>query len=102
VPGVVQILNDKIDRNIQADIFVRSHIHEYDLVERRLMTVLTTPGLQFKGGDKNGLSSTYGRKCTGFYDYGFISYDIDSRQKYALQKHFLDIPSGNKQELIKL
>jgi hypothetical protein len=92
--AVVQTLNDTISENIKANILIRSHIHEYGTVDRSLFTAITTPALQFKG-------TSYGRKCTGFYDYGFVYLDIESKNKFSFDKILLTETGGDfKKETI--
>lgn len=86
--AVVQLLNDVTTCGVKADIFIRSHIHEYDLADRSLFTAFSTPALQFKG-------TAYGRKCTGFYDYGFIYLDIRSKKDYDFHKVLLTETGGD-------
>lgn len=92
--AVVHTLNDITAENIKADIFIRSHIHEYNCVQRDMFTAITTPALQFKG-------TSYGRKCTGFYDYGIVYLDIVDKNNYSFDKILLKETGGDyKKETI--
>lgn len=93
--AVVQILNDIEVDAIKADIFVRSHIHEYNLIDRELMSIVTTPALQFKG-------TSYGRKCTGFYSYGFCYIDVEDKNNYHIGKRLLSLKGGYADKVIKI
>jgi len=86
--AVVQMLNDVESDNIKADIFIRSHIHSYNYVDRELFTAVTTPALQFAG-------SSYGRTCLGQYSYGFIWFDIRSKKDFDCHKVTLSQFGGN-------
>lgn len=86
--AVVQILNDVESGGVKADIYIRSHAHEYDLVDRELFTAFITPGLQFKG-------TNFGRKCTGFYSYGFMWMDIRSKKDFDIHKEILPLTGGD-------
>ena len=89
--AVVQTLNDAIDQKIKADIFIRSHIHEYNYLQRSIFTVATTPCLQFKG-------SSYGRKCTGFYDYGLMWFDIAPDGHFTQDHRILELTEKQRKE----
>lgn len=94
--AVVQTLLDDIgEDNQHAKIYIRSHIHEYIKLERSLFTLITTPCLQFAG-------TSYGRKCTGFYDYGFVSMEIKNKNDYTIKTHLIDNPRGEQKGVIKL
>lgn len=93
--AVVQMLNDVECEEVKADIFIRSHIHEYNLIERELYTAITTPCLQFKG-------TSYGRQCTGFYSFGFIWLDIRGKHDYDIHKVLLKGANHKKESVTKL
>lgn len=95
--AVVQMLNDVESGGEKADIFIRSHIHEYNYVQRELFTAVSTPALQFAG-------SIYGRRCTGGYSVGFIYFDIRSKHDFDCNKVTLSQFGGNhkKEEITKL
>lgn len=96
--SVVQILNDIESGGVKADIFIRSHIHEYCYLERELYSAITTPALQFAG-------STYGRKITGTYSYGITWIDVKNKADYSVNKILLsENKHGSKvrEEVIKI
>jgi hypothetical protein len=93
--AVVQQLNDSLKDEPKADIYIRSHAHESFIIRRRLMSALITPCLQFSG-------SAYGRKCTGFYDYGLTYIDIENKTDFQIYTKFLEHASGKNQEILKL
>lgn len=86
--AIVQLLNDVESCSVKADVYIRSHIHEYELIDRDLFSAVTTPALQFKG-------TSYGRKCTGFYSYGFIWMDIRSKKDFDIHKEILPLTGGD-------
>lgn len=86
--AIVQLLNDVEIGNTKADIYIRSHAHEYDLIDRTLFSAVITPALQFRG-------TTFGRKCTGFYDYGFVWMDIRSKKDYDIHKVIMPLTGGD-------
>ena len=68
----------------KADIFIRSHVHYFFHVEDGLSHGFITPALQ-------GLGSKYGsRICKGLVHFGFIWFDITTRQDW------LENPQWNK------
>lgn len=78
--AVVQMINDIAESNVNADIYIRSHIHEYNIIKRSsIFTGITTPCLQFKG-------TSYGRNCTGFYDWGFIWLNIRGKKDFDIHE----------------
>ena len=94
--ALVQLLNDEIDGNEKANIYVRSHAHEYVTVDRSICTACISPCLQFKG-------SSFGRKCTGFYDYGLMWFDINPDGHFKYDKEILTLSKKyRKQEVIKI
>lgn len=95
--AVVQMLNDIESDSIKADIFIRSHIHNYNYVDRELFSAVTTPALQFAG-------SSYGRTCTGQYSYGFVFFDIRGKKDFDLHKVTLTEFGGNhkKENITKI
>jgi hypothetical protein len=95
--SALQVLTDISADNIVADIFVRSHIHEYNLVDREIFSAVTTPGLQFKG-------MAYGRKYASFYSYGMIWMDIRSKKDFDINKILLTKTGGShkREEITKI
>jgi predicted phosphodiesterase len=93
--AIVTMLNDIEADNVKADIFIRSHIHEYSAVDRDLYKLFITPCLQFKG-------TTYGRGCTGFYSYGFLYFEIKDRDNIFWKREKLLLTNGRKESIIKL
>lgn len=93
--SIVTMLNDVFENKESASLYIRSHIHELNVIRRSGFTGLTTPCMQFKG-------STYGRNCTGFYDYGLSWVDIVNGTDYQVYYDLLKLTSGRKEEVIKL
>jgi hypothetical protein len=95
--SALQVLNDVASGNETADIFIRSHIHEYNMVDREPFTAITTPGLQFKG-------MAYGRRYNSFYSYGMVHLDIRDKKDFDVGKILLTETGGNykKEEILKI
>lgn len=92
--SALQMLTDISANNELADIFIRSHIHEYNMVDRELFTAISTPALQFKG-------MAYGRKYNSFYSYGMIWLDVRGKKDFDVNKILLKETGGNyKKEAI--
>jgi len=93
--AIVQYLNDSIKGEETADLYVRSHIHDYNYLDRALLSILSTPCLQFSG-------TAFGRKCLGFYDYGVSWADIEDKYNYQVYKKLLTHSSGKEHGIIEL
>jgi len=77
----------------RGDIIVRSHVHYFDYCGGFGWLGLTTPALQFYG-TKFGT-----RKATGTVDYGLVSFDVESKEKYSWQSHVFK-PRLSRQHVI--
>jgi predicted MPP superfamily phosphohydrolase len=95
--SAVQILSDISSSNEIADIYIRSHIHEYNMIDREPFTVISTPALQFKG-------MAYGRKFNSFYSYGFVWLDIRDKKDFDVNKILLSETGGSykKESILKI
>lgn len=95
--SALHMLTDISAENTPADIFVRSHIHEYNMVDREIFTAVTTPCLQFKG-------MAYGRKYSSFYSYGMVWFDIRGKKDFDVNKILLKETGGShkREEIIKI
>jgi hypothetical protein len=67
--AVWELLRNAINRDAPTDFVIRSHIHEYILIQSKLPTCITTPALQAS-------DTLYGMKFDSWYDIGFIHIDI--------------------------
>lgn len=85
--AVVKLMDDAATCSEQADIYIRSHIHEAMCIERSVFTALTTPALKFKG-------ESFGRKCTGFLDYGFTWLEIRGKKDFDV--HMVTMKTGGE------
>jgi len=95
--AVVQLLNDVESESTKADIYIRSHIHESTYIKRGIFTAITTPALQFAG-------SSYGRRCTGMYNFGLVWLDIRGKKDVDYHEEILSEFAGNhkKEEITKI
>lgn len=85
--AVVKLMDDVATCSTQADIYIRSHIHEAMSIERSVFTALSTPSFKFKG-------ESFGRKCTGFLDYGFVWIEIRGKKDFDI--HFNTMKTGGE------
>lgn len=86
--SALQLMNDISAENETADIFIRSHIHEWIHIDREPFNAIATPGLQFKG-------MAYGRKYSSFYSYGMVWIDIEDKYNFEIRKKLLRKTGGN-------
>jgi len=93
--AVIQILNDISKNQVKADLYIRSHCHDFNIVQRSLFTAMTTPALQFAG-------STYGRGLTGFYDFGISWIDFDDEGNFNIYHKILKTSTGHKEEIMEI
>lgn len=68
----------------RADVLVFSHVHYFQSNDNRYGNVFTTPALQGLGGSQLGA-----RRLGGVVDYGFLTFDISSREDWTWKKHLL-------------
>jgi len=78
---------------VKADVFVRSHVHYFCLVETLGRLAFTTPALQFW--------SRYGDKeCEGIVDFGFVVLDVDKGKVINLTKYINRSPVQSSKPII--
>jgi predicted MPP superfamily phosphohydrolase len=63
-------LKDLLSGDRKADYYIRSHIHEYSMIDNDMGCAITTPALQLP-------FSAYGRKYDGWYTVGFMVFTVD-------------------------
>lgn len=68
----------------RADVMVFSHVHYFQAHANRFGSVFTTPALQGLGGSQLGA-----RRLGGIVDYGFLTFDITSKEDWIWTKHIL-------------
>jgi len=68
----------------RADILVYSHVHHFDVVINRFGTVFATPALQGLGGSQLGT-----RRMGGIIDFGFLHFDVRSKEDWSWKLHGL-------------
>lgn len=93
--AIVTHLNDITKETEHADVYGRAHIHEWNLVQRELFTAFTNPCFQFSG-------TAYGRRCEGFYSYGFCVMDVYDKHKFTINPHILKLHTGKKSKVLKV
>lgn len=77
----------------KSDVLIRSHVHYYVGAFGPDWLGIITPALQHYG-------SKYGaRTCSGKVDFGFVYFDIASKDNFIWRKKILTIPNA-KQELM--
>jgi hypothetical protein len=75
----------------KADVLIRSHVHYFVGAFGPNWLAMITPALQHYG-------SKYGaRKCSGKVDFGFVFFDIVSKDDWTWQKRILTMPSARRQ-----
>jgi len=68
---VLSMLKEVKEGRPKADVFLRSHVHYYSLVEVMNRIAITTPALQINSG--------YGqRQCSGMTDWGFLVCEVEN------------------------
>ena len=76
-----------------ADVIIRSHVHHFDYVGNSRYLGMTTPALQ-------GMGSIYGaRQCSGTVDWGFVWFDVWSKEKYTWTAEVVEVESQKVQVL---
>ncbi len=67
----------------RGDVIIRSHVHYFAYCGGSDWLAMTTPALQAYG-------SKFGaRRASGVVDYGFVSFDVTSRESYEWREHIL-------------
>lgn len=66
----------------KADVMVFSHVHYFQSFTNRFGTMFTHPALQGLGGSQLGA-----RRMGGIVDYGFLHFDITSREDWQWKVH---------------
>ena len=67
-----------------ADVLVYSHVHYFFAVTNRFGTVFASPALQGWGGSQLGA-----RRLGGIVDYGFLHFDVTSKEDWSWKVHRL-------------
>ena len=70
-----------------ADVYIRSHVHQFRHYGDGTYLAMTTPALQ-------GPGSKFGRRCSGDYMVGFLVFDIDTDGGYQWRLHRANLPAG--------
>ena len=71
----------------KADVIIRSHVHYHVFCGGPGWLAMTTPALQWHG-------SKFGsRQVSGTVDFGFVSFDVTSKEEFSWQSHLL-LPNG--------
>lgn len=77
-----------------SDVIIRSHVHYFGHCGDGGWAAFTTPALQ-------GLGSIYGvRECSGVVDWGFMWFDVWSRENYTWKAEITPVVS-QKAEVLK-
>lgn len=77
------ILQDELNGRRHADYIVRSHIHEWGMLENDFACVMTTPALQIGSREYN----RYARKMeNSWYTVGFLTGEIDGPDKHHIYR----------------
>lgn len=88
---VFAIIKESIENRAKADVFIRSHVHYYNLVESMGRLAITTPCLQ--------MGSSYGdRQCCGLIDFGFLVMEVNKGEIVKITKHISKTPM--KKEMV--
>ena len=70
----------------KADVIIRAHVHYHLAVDQPGSLAMTTPGLQ-------GYGTRYGeRRLSGLIHFGFILFDINSKEDFAWTKRIFPFP----------
>lgn len=70
-----------------ADIYIRSHVHQFRVYGDGDYLAMTLPALQ-------GPGSKFGRRCSGDYAVGFVVFDIDPQGGYQWKLVRAKLPAG--------
>ena len=70
-----------------ADIYIRSHVHQFRIYGDGDYLAMTLPALQ-------GPGSKFGRRCSGDYTVGFVVFDIDPDGGYQWKLVRAKLPAG--------
>jgi hypothetical protein len=74
----------------KSDVFLRGHVHYYDFCGGYGWLGMTLPALQ-------GYGSKYGsRICSGTVDFGFVHFDITSKDEYSWAHHILKLKRSKR------
>jgi len=92
--NILQFLNDVLEDRTPAKFYVRSHIHEFNFVDRGHFAMLTTPAMQFAG-------TAYGRRLSSFYHFGVSFMEVENANEYQVYKRLLNLKTGKKERIIK-
>jgi len=80
----------------KADVLVYSHVHYFLAVVNRFGTVFASPALQGWGGSQLGA-----RRMGGIVDYGFLHFDVNSKEDWSWKAHrLLQTPQLRKGTLV--
>lgn len=71
----------------KADVIVRSHVHYYAGAFGADWLGIITPALQHYGS-KHGA-----RNCSGIVDFGFVYFDVASKENFVWRKRILKLPA---------
>jgi hypothetical protein len=77
-----------------ADLYIRSHVHEFRHYGDGTYLAMTTPALQ-------GPGSKYGRRCSGDYRVGFVVFNIDETGEYSWKLHAAKVPRGPEKIVVR-
>lgn len=70
-----------------SDVIIRSHVHYFDYCGDARWLGMTTPALQ-------GLGTIYGtRQCSGTVDWGFVWFDVLSKDNYTWKAEVVEVAS---------
>jgi 3',5'-cyclic AMP phosphodiesterase CpdA len=72
------------DEFVRADVLVFSHAHYFQCVATRFGMAFIQPGLQGLGGSQLG-----SRRLGGIIDYGFMHFDVESKEDWTWELHRL-------------
>lgn len=76
---------NEFDEFPKADVFLRGHVHYYDFCGGYGWLAMTLPALQ-------GYGSKFGaRICSGTVDFGFVHFDITSKDEYSWAHHIMKL-----------
>lgn len=71
----------------RSDVIIRSHVHYFDFCGDARWLGMTTPALQ-------GLGTMYGtRECSGTVDWGFVWFDVYSKENYTWKAEVVEVES---------
>ena len=81
------------DNQPNSDVIIRSHVHHFDYCGNSRYLGMTTPALQ-------GMGSIYGsRECSGTVDWGFVWFDVTSKEDYTWKAEVVEVESQRVQVL---